>query len=522
MLGSRKFRSARYWMALGSAGALLATGCSAGGDQAAAGGDTGSTNLVVAYFGQLDTLDPVATRTQTGYVVSNIYETLVTYDDKNALQNQLAESYKVSDDATSIEFTLRDGVKFHDGSPLTAGDVKYSLERYAAVGSGVAGYLGDFKSVEVTDARHFTITLKKPNAIFLNWLTLIYILEEKAVKPNEGTDHAQAWLQNHDAGTGPYALEGMQTSGDVALKRYDGYWSFDKGRAAGITFKRIDQSATERQSLLDGSIDVAYGLTAGDADALKGSKVTVASLTSPSSDYVYLNSKNGPTANPAVRQALELAFDYQGALKNIRKGYGQVSKGLLPNSVPCGPEGSEHAQDLTKAKQVLADAGITNLKLTLNFQPVVPLATEEATLFQSNLREIGVTLDLVPIGFPDYLAKLSDPAKIPQMMLATEGVPMPEPGSALFSQYTTDTIGTTNRSAYSNPEVDRLLAQAKQTPAADARCALYTQAEKLILQDRPVLNLMTINALVGYREGITGVALNPTARPIRASDLRVG
>ncbi|OKI51498.1 ABC transporter substrate-binding protein [Micromonospora sp. CB01531] len=503
-------------------GAGTLSACTAGGPGNGAAGDAAKSSLVVAYFGQLDTLDPVATRTQTGYVIQNMYETLVAHDDSNKLAGKLAEEYKVAPDAKSISFNLRKGVKFHDGSPLTAADVKYSIERYRVVGSGVAGYLSDYESVEISDDQHFTIRLSKPNAIFLDWLSLVYIVSEKIVKPNEGTDHAQAWLQSHEAGTGPYSLEGKQTSGDIVLDRYADYWGFDDKRAGGVVFKRIDQSATQKQSLLDGSIDVAFGLNAADAESLKGTKAKVDSLTAPSSDYIYLNSQYGPTANPAVREALQLAFDYQGALQNIRRGHGQISKGLLPNSLPCMPAGEERKQNLDEARKVLADAGISNLTLTLNFQPVVPLATEMATLFQSNLREIGVKLNLVPIGFPDYLAKLSDPKKIPQMMLALEGVPMPEPGAALFQQYTTDHIGTTNRSAYSNVSVDATLAEAAKTADTTARCDLYTKAETQILKDRPVLNLLSVDSIVGYRDGISGVHLNPDARPIRVSDLRLG
>ncbi|WP_427008615.1 ABC transporter substrate-binding protein [Pseudarthrobacter sp. H2] len=503
-------------LSLSALGSL--NGCSSGGANTGQPGGSGKNSLVVAYFGQLDTLDPVATRTQTGYVVQNMYESLVSHDNSGALSGQLAEKYEVSGDAQSISITLREGVKFHDGSPLVSGDVKYSLERYRAVGSGVAGYLGDYESTDIKDDRTFTIKLSKPNAIFLDWLSLVYIVSEKLVKPNEGSDHAQAWLQSNEAGTGAFSLEKKQTSGDIVLKRFADYWQFDGKRADSVVFKRIDQSATQRQNLLDGSVDIAFGLNAADADALKGTKVKVNSMAAPSSDYIYLNSQNGPTADPQVREALQLAFDYKGALESIRKGHGQISKGILPNTLPCAPAGPEHKQDLAKAKQLMADAAVT--KLTLNFQPVVPLAQDMATLMQSNLREIGVQLDLVPIGFPDYLAKLSDPTKIPQMMLALEGVPMPEAGAALFQQYTTSRIGTTNRSAYSNPAVDATLDQASKTADTTVRCGLYTQAETQIFKDRPVLNLLTVDSVVGYRDGLTGIRLNPDARPIRVSDLR--
>lgn len=520
MFCSSKKRRTRAIIAVGALSALLLTGCTAGGTST--GASSGSSKLVVAYYGQLDTLDPVATRTQTGYIDSSVYETLVMYDTKNELKGQLATEYTVAPDAKSISFTLRKGVKFHSGGELTAADVQYTIERYLAIGSGVAGYLNDYESMTIDDPMHFTINLKRPNAVFLGWLSLIFILEKATVAEHEGDDHGQAWLVKNDAGSGPFSVGTVQASGNIALKRFADYWDFDETRASEIIFERIDQSSTQRQALQNGSVDIAYGLTAPDADALKNdANLKVVGLTSPASDYVYLNVQHGPTANLAVREALQLAWDYKGGVDKIRGGFAEVSTGLLPNTVACSPSDTPHAQDLAKARQVLADAGIKDLTLTMNFQPVIPPSQQLATLFQSNLREIGVTLDLVPIGFPDYLKKLSDPEQIPQMMLATEGVPVPDPGSALFKQYTSASIGTTSRTGYSNPEVDQLLTQAEGTADFNERCSIYKQAQELIIADRPVVNLMTIDALVGYRSDLTGIALNPTARPIRVSDIRM-
>jgi peptide/nickel transport system substrate-binding protein len=218
---------------------------------------------------------------------------------------------------------------------------------------------------------------------------------------------------------------------------------------------------------------------------------------------IYFNTSKGTAANKAVRQALRLAFDYQGALDTIFSGQGTIANGPLPTNLQCRPDVPTAKQDLPAAKKVLADAGLSNAKLTMRFQPVFAQQAQAATLLQSNLKEIGVSLTLQPIAFADYLTSLGDFAKIPDIMLLSESSPYPDTGVMVTRTYWSKAVGT-NKSAYHNPKVDSLIAAAGANPSADARCKLYASAQKLVDDDSASMALYTTQGTLGYRSDIGG------------------
>jgi peptide/nickel transport system substrate-binding protein len=456
----------------------------------------------------------------TNMVISTVYDTLITYDSTNKVVGDLATDFTFNADASALNVTLSSKATFHDGSPVTASDVKFSLDRYMAVGAGVAGLIKGYASTTVTDPTHLTINLSGPNALFLGSLSKAYIMEAAVVQAHAGTDQGQAYLQTNDAGSGPFVTTGSPVTGDVVVNRYDKYWQYDPARPASLTFKRIDQSATQLAELKAGNIDIAQNLSSTDAATLTGSSsVTVAYLPVASQAILAFNTSTGPTANVAVRKALALAFNYQGGLDKIFGGKGKIANGPLQAPLACGLTGPPFAQDLTQAKKLLADAGVSNLTITMRFQPVFPTQAAEATLYQSDLKTIGVTVNLVPIAFADYLTLLSSKDTIPEVMLENDFALIPDPGTVLLSGFGSKSIGT-NHTAYSNPAVDDLLAKAAANPDEAARCALYQQAETLIQADVPQATLYQVDGIVGYKTGLKGVTVSSTVNPIALAGLR--
>ncbi|GAA1850340.1 ABC transporter substrate-binding protein [Pseudonocardia ailaonensis] len=506
---------------LAAVAAVALAGCAAAQD-AQGPGPSGSsdTPLVVAYSNPLNTLDPIHTDyNQTNTIVDATYDTLVTYDANNQLTGSLATQFTLAPDARSVAVTLRDGVTFHDGSTLTADDVAYTFDRYKKVGVGIASYLSDYASTTVTDPTHLTITLTREDGLFPATLSKLYILEKALVEKNAGTDNGQTWLQSHDAGSGPYAI--TTGTGDVVAQRFAGYWAFDAKRPSKYTFRRIDESPTKRDELKAGNLDIALALQSPDAAALNGvNGVSVADLKVPNGAYMFMNTSSGPTANVAVRKALQLAYDYSGGLDQIRGGKGTVENGPLPQTMPCLTTAPAFSQNLDQAKQILAQAGLTDLHLTMRFQPAITDQAREATLFQSDLRKIGVTLDLQPIAFADYLTTLGNPATIPQLMLLQDTAALPDPGVYLTRAYDSKSTGT-NRAAYKNPQVDALLDQAATSTDTAARCGMYQQAQNLINADAPSVSMYTLTAPVGYRTGLTGITASQTVYPLSLKGVRV-
>ncbi|MDQ0239533.1 ABC transporter substrate-binding protein [Arthrobacter bambusae] len=498
--------------------ALLLSACSGG---ATAADDPRLDTVVYAFPNAVNTLDPVrADYVQNDYVQSSLYDSLVTYDKDGNVLPQLAKEATYTPDNTAITVKLREDATFHDGTKLTAKDVAFSLDRYSKLGLGIAGTIKNYKTAEITGDFTLTIRLSHPDALFMGALSHIYILNSALVTSNAGIDSAQGWLLNHDAGSGPYSF--VDTSnGTYNVQRYDKYWAFDEKRPRAFTFRRIDENATARDELRAGNVDIV-GLNQANAQALNGAQgITVKQVKTFTQAYVYFNNSYGPTANPAVRKAIRLAYDYQSGLDKLRGGLGTLASGPLPTTIACRPNLPESRRDLDQAKKILGDAGLTNITLTMRFQPAFPEQVQEATLLQSNLAEAGITLKLEPIAFADYLSLLQDWKKIPDLMLSTDAMPFPDPGAMLARTYTSSAVGT-NRAAYANPKVDDLLAKANTAPDATARCGLYKEAQTLIDSDAAAMDLYTTAANYAFRKDLGDtVTFNSVGGGIAVKSVRV-
>lgn len=482
-----------------------------------------SKTVIFANGGVVATLDPMRTDyAQTSFVASTLYDTLVTYDKSGKLVGQLAETFEVAGDVKSINVLLRAGVVFHDGSPVTAQDVAYTLDRLKRLGLGIASQIDGYDKTTVHDARRLTIHLAKPDSLFPGALSKVYILEAKLVAANAGADDAQGWLQSHDAGSGPYILAGRRNA-DIVVSQFPGYWNKADGRPGQIVFRRIDEGATQRDELRAGNVDLAVlGMGYRDAALLdKEGRVKDARLKPELQTNIFFNTRTGPTADARVRRAIRLAYDYQGGLAAIRQGNGVIANGPLPATMSCRPDLPAARRDLSEAKRLLAEAGVKNLQLTMRFQPTVEVQRLEATLLQSNLAEIGVQLKLEPISFAAYLASVARFDSIPQMMLLDDFAQFPDPGSVLLRGYRSDAVGT-NRTGYANPKVDALLDAAKASSNATQRCDLYKQVQAILDQDSVIMPLYTVGRPVTYRpQQIQAPEVSKAVFPLAPADLRL-
>lgn len=449
----------------------------------------GASTLVVANRNEVTTLDPSQTSyLQVDSAVAPLYDTLTTYNADRELVGSLASDFVFNDDATALTITLRDDVTFHDGAPLTAEDVKYTLDRIITIGTGVVGQLAGYAGSTVVDDHTVEIQLKASDALFAAKLSRIYIVNSALVRENEGSDNAQSWLLSNDAGSGPYILV-SNDSGTITYARYDEYFDFAPDRAATLVLRRIDELAANRDELIAGTIDAA-AVASADVETIENAGLSVAAAGS-SEAIVWFNNSVGATSDPAVRKAIRLAYDYQGGLDSIRGGAGELNSTVLPMGLACAADLPSVHQDLDEAKQVLADAGLSGLTITMRYQPAFEEQVQEATLLQSNLAEIGVTVNLEPIAFADYLTLLTDWSTVPELMLAGEGLPVPEPGVMLSQVYDSAAVGT-NKAAFADPAVDALIAKLKATPDADERCGIIQDIETTLDEADAAMPLYTV------------------------------
>lgn len=507
----------RHWhrrstLALVTAGvavsALLLSACSGSSSSSSGGKSTRSQTLIIAENEPPATFDPVqADNSTVDEVVLPAYETLVKFDDAGKLTAGLATEWTTSTDGKSIAVTLRDNVKFHDGAKLTATDVKYTLDRIKKINIGVAALIGAYASTTVTDPTHLTINLSAPSGPFTSALSRVYIVNSALVQKNAGSDDGQKWLATNDAGSGPYQLKKYTANQEADFTQYSSYWQGFSGQAKQVQFKYLSSGATERSVLTNQDVDMAMDIDPSDwATFSSNSAYVVDKANTNVMLYVFFKMQGSQTSNKLLRQAISYAYNYQQHVSDILKGAGQLAKGVLPSGMQCyDPNVDQPTYDLTKAKSLLAQSGLTNVKLTMTYLKATSEMEQSATLLQSALKQIGITLNLKAITYPQYVDEAKTNATTPDLGMIYAFPTFPDPDSIMYQNFDSKFINTgQNWGGYKNPTVDALVQKAQGLSDIKARCDLYNQAEAAVVADTPTINISNPKYVTIYNKRLSG------------------
>lgn len=497
---------------------LIVTGCSSVSSESSndseSSNESGSvpSTIVLADNEPPQTFDPIQAGNSTvNAVVIPLYDTLIDFDANSELGSRLAESWSVSANGVEIDIVLRSGVKFHDGAELTSKDVQYTMDRVKELNIGVAAEILAYDSTTIIDNLNLTINLSEPSAPFLSALSRIYILNSALVELNEGSDLGQAWLSSNDAGSGPYTLKSYATNQEVVFEKFPDYYRGFDGQADTVVIRYIVESSTQRDALLNGDIDIAYDVATTDLPSFEGNadfsvvkKDTLVQL------YIFFNMQKGETVDPKVREAIKLAYDYQSHVDSILAGNGAIAEGPLPSVMNCHADIAPGKQDLERAKQLLAEAGKSNLKLTMSYLSVIEEMNRAGTLLQSALREIGVELTLQTVTFPEYMEQVATIGTTPDLGMIYAFPAYPDPHSVLAINFDSTYIGGGyNYASYNNPKVDSLVRKAAVTTDQAVRCSLYEEVQQIVEGDSVSINISNPKFVVVTRAGISGDFYRP-------------
>lgn len=442
-----------------------------------------------------ETLDPAqGSNANNDFYIAAMYDRIVGYDSSGKLVPSLATKWKYSDDAKTLSLTLRGDAKFHSGNQLTADDVVYTLKRLQTLGSGSAGYVTDLASITSTSPTEVTLSLKNPDLSFIGALSLVYVVDSQLVQKNAGPDNGQQWLSNNDAGSGPYSLNSYTANQQLRLNRFDAYWGGSQGRPSALVLRMITEPSAIRDELKAGNIDVAYGMPSVDVNSFNADDYNVVSLPTTRVTFGMMNMQGSVTSDVRVREAIQLAYDYEGHVKTALGGAGQPADALLPASMDCRVT-DKPTQDIPKAKQLVKDAGAEGATLSIAYQPVIPEQKVAGTILEASLRAIGFKVDVRPVTFSQYLGMISKPDTTPDVAILWDFAPYPSPGPMLNHTWNSANIGTSNFARYSNPQVDKLLSNGIAATDPDAACTAFKDAQTQILKDRPAI-LMAYPAIV--------------------------
>ena len=495
------------FLALVMVGAVL-PGCGDGSKDPGGQGNNGKTGepvkggeITVGIAQDLDdSLDPHQTvAAGTREVLFNIFEGLVKPNSDGEMIPAVAEKYTLSEDGTTYTFTLREGVKFHNGQTVTAEDVVYSINRCAAVPEGqekpLVAAFSAVKSVEALDEKTVAVTIAQRDLEFISYMTAAIIPADY-----ENQDTAPV-------GPGPFKFVSRTPQQDFVMERFEDYWGapawLDK-----VTYKICENADALVMNLNGGSIDLCAHLTSAQASQLN-QNFQVLEGTMNLVQAIYLNNQAKPFDNQLVRQALCYAIDRQGIMDMVADGHGTAvgssiypafTKYFLPELV------DKYPHDVAKAKELLAQAGYPDgfdmtISVPNNYQPHM----DTAEVVAEQLREAGINVTIQPVEWSTWLDTIYNGRQFQATVVGVDAANMT--ARAMLERFTSD-YGK-NFINYNNPAYDALFQKAINAQDEAEQTDLYKQMETMLADTAANVYIQDLCDLVAMRQDLGGLKFYP-------------
>lgn len=485
--------------------------------------------LVIANrIDDITTLDPAQSFEFAGSDVNrNVYGKLVNFDPMNldaGFEPDLAESWTVSEDGRSITFTIRDGVKFHSGNPVTAEDAEFSLRRVVKLNKTPSFILTQFgftpENIEdaiVADGNTLTITTDKKYAtsFILNCLTATVgsIVEKALVLENEKDgDLGNEWLATNSAGSGAYRVVSWKPVESVTLESNPDFY---KGEPAmkRVIVQHVQESATQRLLLEKGDIDVARNLNPEDiAGIFEADGIDVDTELRGRLMYVSFNQKNANLSNPKVVEALKYLIDYEGMQNSFLKGQWQVHQNFLPATYLGAIDDKPFSFDPEKAQALLDEAGVGEFEIEAGVREAQE-RIEIAQTLQNALAKVGITLNITVGTAKQILTRYR--ARELDMYIGAWGPDYPDPqtnaGTFAYNPDNSDEAQATGLLAYRNAwdpgPLNDMVELAVSEGNTDARRAMYEEIQREFQSVAPFAIMFQKTEQTGRSEAVQNLNL---------------
>ncbi|WP_291381244.1 ABC transporter substrate-binding protein [Demequina sp.] len=491
-------------IAVTTAAVLTLAGCSSGesvdlgdGTSDATSAPASSDTLVAAIGGEPDQLDPHITSAYFSFeVLENVYDTLVEPDDSLEMQPALAESWDISDDQLTWTFTLRQGVTFHDGSPLTADDVAYSYNRIINDALTTSWRFAAVESVTAVDNSTVEIKVSQPTP---NLLALIGGYKGMAIVEQSNVESGD--ITTNPIGTGPYSVAEYVSGDHITLTANPDYWG-GAPSVDTVEFRFISDGNTAMTALKNGEIDWTDSIPVQQVESLTGDD-SINLTVAPSTDYWYLamNENRAPWNDVRVRQAVAYAIDRDAILQATTYGTGVLNQLAIPEQSGWYTEYHKYSYDPAKAQQLFDDAGFTGATLDFLATSDYPETVTTGQILADELKPYGIDVQIRTLDFATWLDEEGS-GNFDMFMLSWLG--NLDPDDFYYAQHRTG--GGFNFQGYSNPEVDALLDAGRTETDVAARKELYAQAATMIADDVSYLYLYNPAVIQAWSPNLTGVS----------------
>ncbi len=485
-----------------------------------------------------------ATNSYDYYVSRFVFETLLRFGPDGKFEPCLAEKWSASEDGTVFTFVLRDGVKFHDGTPLTAEDVKYSIEyvgfpdyngaraSFISAIKGVKdfkeGKTKDLAGIKVLDQNTIQITTEKTySSGFLRFGTNFEIFP-KHIWENVEVGKAQeaTELMRHPIGTGPFKMTEYVPDQYVTFTHFDEYWG-GAPKLGKIILIKTNQDTAQAQ-LFRGEIDQIYpgSITKAEADQFEAHGMIISEVPRNAYQYMTVNLTMPAFQDKRVRQAIAYAVNRQGVVDSFLEGHGEVANNPYPSTFWAHPDGmNEYEYNPQKALELFKAAGweyrADENKMYIDGKPAKFLLTYSkgnvvrekcAALFQQNLKDVGIEIELQLMEF----GVMYDEDKRSDYEISLVGQGSENDGDlskfyySAFIQPKGDNSGS-NWIRYKNPEIDQLIDEGFKTLDQGKREVIYQKIGLLLNEEMPVIYLYHWPDIIVYTSKLKGRVIPPLA-----------
>lgn len=489
-----------------------------------------ATTLVVGLDGAPSDRDP---HSQYDYrstlVVRAVYEGLIGLKGASTEEFEplIAESWEANEDQSVWTFKIRPNVTFHNGDTCDANAVKASYERMLAMSKGAVGvfkrFVSDPAQMSVPDANTIVFDLKTPQPLFPTALAATYgpqIVNVNVAKANEEDgDFGNAWMQinSEGAGTGPYMVTEADPATGVVMEKNPNYWGGWEGpHLDRIIVRVVEEFATMRQLVESGDVDIMdrFSVQIEDIEELQANdKLVVDPQDSTEVEY-FTMTEGGPLASVEARLAMCYAFPYQDVIDGVYKGLATQTPTLVAPKVRGYADGIPvFATDLGKAKELLTAAGIAE-GTELSVMMGAGADSASAELFQANLAELGITLNIEKVDQATFTATFygdSPAEERPAFMRWSWWPDYNDAWNALQPTTACDAWGSAgaNGGFYCNEEFDKLLAEAKDASTLEIYADVLRKAQEIVgVQDPPVISIAQPKWTTVYNKAVQGFEFN--------------
>ncbi len=473
-------------------------------------------------WANVPTLDPaVGDDEASDAALVNLYDTLVQPLPNGGIAPDLASSWNISSNGTLYTFHLRTNVTFHNGQPLTAQDVVFSMQRIIKMGQGNS-YLFSPYLANISAPNNYTVVmnLKHPFAPFMSTLVYLFILNENQVMAHLSSgpygsygDYGEQWLLTHDAGSGPYEVQYVNLESNITIAEYPNYWNGTKpNQPKYVNFIGSDEASTDEALFSSMEIQITdqwqtYS-TISSLSTIAGAKMT--HINDAEDMFLMMNTQKPPTDSIYIREALHYVLNYSTVINQVFPGQG-LGQGIMPINLPgANTSLPVDQQNLTKAKQLIEESpyatDISKYPVIYMYTTAVPPEQQLALLFETDAAEVGLTVNVEGVPWLTMEADMSNVTSAPNIVSVEVEPTYFEAGSYLQEMYTKQAQGTYYQNFWLNntttSNLQSLITNAIQIQNQSARFQAYGNIQTILYNMYIVIPAFQVVEIRAYYPGI--------------------